>query len=148
MFKRLKSIKDKNEDQNKKHLDAIKNINISSKPLKEIHFFSKLSDEAKKLMINIKKLDDWLETAQFVCTKTDGKTKYDFSNFTFSSKFASKIYNKDITLKKAKDNQQEIKILINNLNNNYNPKNKIKIKEKEDTLKSAKKIVFYQEINY
>ena len=81
------------------------------------------------------------------CTKTYGKTKYDFSNFTFSSKFASKIYNKDITIKKAKDNQQEIKILINNLNNNFNPKNKI-IKEKEDTLKSAKRLFFYQERNY
>ena len=99
-------------------------------------------------MINIKQLDDWLDTAQLVCTKTDGKTKYDFSNFTFSSKFDSKIYNKDITLKKAKDNQQEMKILINNLNNNYNPKNKMKIKEKEDTLKSAKKFVFYQGRNY
>ena len=148
MFKRLKNIKDKNEDQSKKHLDAIKNINTNSKPLKEIHFFSTLSDEAKKLMTNIKQLDDWLDTAQLVCTKTDGKTKYDFSNFTFSWKFASKIYNKDITLKKAKDNQEEIKILINNLNNNYNPKNKVNIKEREDTLKSGKKFVFYQERNY
>ena len=91
MFKRLKNIKDKNEDQSKKHLDAIKNINLSSKPLKEISFFSTLSDEAKKVMINIKQLDDWLATAQLVCTKTDGKTKYDFSNFTFSSKFMIKI---------------------------------------------------------
>ena len=102
MFKRLKNIKDKNEDQSKNHLDAIKNINISSKPLEEISFFSTLSDEAKKLMINIKQLDEWLDTAQLVCTKTDPKTKYDFRNFTFSSKFASKIYNKDITLKKSK----------------------------------------------
>ena len=53
-------------------------------------------------MVNIKQLDDWLDTAQLVCTKTDPKTKYDFRNFTFSSKFASKIYNKDITLKKSK----------------------------------------------
>ena len=105
MFKRLKKIKDKNEDQSKKHLDAIKNINICSKPLKEIHFFSTLSDEAKKLIINIKQLDDWLDTAQLVYTKTDGKTKYDFSNFTFSSKFASKIYNKDFTLQEAENNQ-------------------------------------------
>ena len=48
----------KSGDQSKKQLDAIKNINKSSKPLKTIGFFSTLSDEAKKLMVNIKQLDD------------------------------------------------------------------------------------------
>ena len=32
------------------------------------------------------------------------------------------------------------KILINKLNNNYNPTSKIKIKEKDDTLKTAKRL--------
>ena len=41
-------------------------------------------------MDDIKVIDDWLDTAQLVCTKTDGKTKYDFNNFTFPLKFASK----------------------------------------------------------
>ena len=31
--------------------------------------------------------------------------------------------------------------MLNRLNNNYNPKNKTKIKEKDDTLKSAKKLL-------
>ena len=140
-FKRLKNIEDKNEAQ----LKAVKNINISSKPLKTIDFFSTLTDKAKKLMVNIKQIDDWLDTAQRVCTKTDGKTKYNFSNFTFPSKFDSKIYNKNLTLKEAEDNQQELQILINNLNNNYNPKNKIKTKKKEDTLKSTRKLFFIRE---
>ena len=39
LFKRLKNIEDKNKDQSKKQSDAIENINISSKPLKEIYFF-------------------------------------------------------------------------------------------------------------
>ena len=47
LFKRLKNIEDKNEYQSKKQLNAIKNIDISSKPLKKISFFSTLSDEAK-----------------------------------------------------------------------------------------------------
>ena len=38
LFKRLENIKDKSEDQSKKQLDAMKNINISSKPLKTIDF--------------------------------------------------------------------------------------------------------------
>ena len=89
-------------------------------------------------MINLKKTDDWLDTAQLICTKTDMKIKYNFSNFTFPSKFASKIYNKNLTLQEAKYDQQKLKILINNLNNDYNPQNPENIKEKNDTLKSAK----------
>ena len=80
-----------------------------------------------------------------ICTKTDGITKYDFSNFTFPSKFASKIYNKNLTLQEAEDNQQELEILINKLNNDCNPRNPIKIKEKEDALNSAKKLLFIRE---
>ena len=38
LFKRLENVKDKSEDQSKKQLDAMKNINISSKPLKTIDF--------------------------------------------------------------------------------------------------------------
>ena len=50
LFKRLKNIGSKNEDQTKKQPEAIKNINISSKPLKTIGFFSTLSDEAKQVI--------------------------------------------------------------------------------------------------
>ena len=136
-FKRLKNIDNKDEDQSKKLLDEIKNIDISSKPLKEISFFSTLSNEAKKLMIDIKEIDDWLDKTQLICTKTDGKTKYDFSKFTLPKKFASRIYNKDFTLQEVEDDTIKLKILINKLNNDYSPTNKIKNKEKKDTLKSA-----------
>ena len=34
-------------------------------------------------MEEIKLIDDWLDTALLVGTKTDGKTKYDFNNFKF-----------------------------------------------------------------
>ena len=96
-------------------------------------------------MNNIKVIDDWLETAQLICIKTDGKTKHDFNKFTFPLKFTSKIYRHDLTLQEAKDDQQKLKILINKLNNNYNPTNQTKIKEKDDTLKSAKKLFFIKE---
>ena len=39
LFKSLKNIEDKNEDQSRKQLNPIENIDISSKPLKEISFF-------------------------------------------------------------------------------------------------------------
>ena len=79
-------------------------------------------------MNKIKVIDDWLETAQFICTKTDGKTKYDFNKFTFPLKFTSKIYHRNLTLQGAKDDQEKLEILIKKLNNNYNPTNQTKIK--------------------
>ena len=96
-------------------------------------------------MENIKQIDDLLDSAKLICTKTDGKTKYDFSNFMFPLKFTSKIYGRDLTLQEAKDDQQELEILINKLNNDYNPRNQTKIKEKDDTLRSAKKLYSIRE---
>ena len=96
-------------------------------------------------MERIKIIDDWLETAQLICTKTDGKTKYNFSKFSFPIKFASKIYRHDLTLQKARDNQQDLQISINNLNNNYNPTSQLKIKEKDDALKSEKRLIVIRE---
>ena len=109
LLKKKKNIEGKNEeqlkaikDQGKKQLEEIKNINIRSKPLKTISFFSTISEEAKELMNKIKVTDDWLETAQIICIKTDGKTKYDFNKFTFSLIFISKIYRHDLTLQEVK----------------------------------------------
>ena len=107
-----------------------------SKPLKTISFLSTLSEEAKKLIVNINQIDDWLDKAQLICIKTDGKRKYDFNSFTFPLRFASKIYRRNLTLQEAKYDQQELKKLINKLNNDYNPSNQIKINEKDGTLKS------------
>ena len=129
----------------KKQLEQIKNINADSKSLKKISFFSRISEKAKKIMDNIKIIDDWLETTQLICTKTDGKTQHEFNKFTLPLKFTSKIYQHDLTLQKAEDDQQELKILINKLNKNYNPRNKTKIKEKDDTLESANKLYSIRE---
>ena len=142
-MKKIKNIEGKNEEQLKAiedqgQLREIKNINVSSKPLKTISFFSTISKEAKELMNKIKVIDDWLETAQLICTKTDGKTKYEFNKFALPLKFATKIYCHNLMLQEAEDDQQKLKILINKLNNNYNPTNLTKIKEKDDTLKSGK----------
>ena len=105
LLKKLKNIEGSNEeqlkaieDQGKKQLEEIKNINIDSKPLKTISFFNTRNGEAKQLMENIKVIDDWLETAQLICTNTGGKTKYEFNKFTLPLKFATKIYHYDLTL--------------------------------------------------
>ena len=55
ILKRFKNIDDKNntqllaiEGQGKKQLEEIKNINVGSKPLKTISFFSTISEEVKE----------------------------------------------------------------------------------------------------
>ena len=96
-------------------------------------------------MNEIKVIDDWLENAHLICTKTDGKTKYDFNKFTFPLKFTSKINHHNLTLQEAKDDQRKLEILTNKLNNNYNPTNKIKTKEKKCYITLCKNIVYHQE---
>ena len=107
LFKRLENIKDKNEeqlqaikDQGEKQLKELKNID-KSKTLKAIGEISKKNDEANKLLSEFRKIDETLDNAELVCTKTDG-TKYDFNRFLFPLKFIEKIHNYEITLDEAK----------------------------------------------
>ena len=76
-LKILKNIKGKNdeqlkaiEDQGNRQLDAIKNFETDSESLKTIAFFSL---EAKKLLDEIKKEKNTLDSEKLVCVKTDGK---------------------------------------------------------------------------
>ena len=120
LFKELKNIESKNEvqlqaikDQGEKQLKELKNID-KSKMLKLIDKISKKNDEANKLLFEFKKIDEILDNAELVCTKTDG-TKYDFNRFLFPLKFIEKIHNYEITLDEARNYQRELTILINKL---------------------------------
>ena len=46
--------------------------------------------EAKNLVFKIKKIDIELDTAELFCTKTDGKTKYNFNLFASQSNLLEK----------------------------------------------------------
>ena len=100
---------------------------------------TKKNDEANKLLFEFKKIDEILDNAELVCTKTDG-TKYKFNHFSLPLKFIEKIYKYDITLDEAIEKQAELKELMNKVNN-WSKKLKKKIEEKIRVLKSAKKIV-------
>ena len=141
LFKRLKNIKDKNEeqlqaikDQGEKQLKELKNID-KSKTLKAIGEISKKNDEANKLLSEFRKIDETLDNAELVCTKTDG-TKYNFNIFALPLKFIEKIYNYEITLGEAMDDQEKLEKLISRLEN-YNAKNKKKMDKKNKVLKPA-----------
>ena len=76
-LKILKNIKGKNdeqlkaiEDQGNRQLDAIKNFETDSESLKTITFFR---PEAKKLLDEIKKEKNTIDSEKLVCVKTDGK---------------------------------------------------------------------------
>ena len=93
------------------------------------------------MLFEFKKIDETLDNAELICTKTDG-TKYDFNPFSLPLEFIEKNYNCKITLNEAIDDQTELKELINKLNN-YGPrisKKKKKKEEKNRVLKSAKKM--------
>ena len=98
--------------------------------LKAIDKVSKRNDEANKSLRKFKKVDETFDNAELVCTKTDG-TKYDFTRFSHPLKFIEKIYNYEITLNEAIEDQTKLKILINKLNNGYNPKSEKKEKGKK-----------------
>ena len=118
----------------------IKNINKIN-TLKVIDEIRRKNADANKILLDIKKIDETLDNAELVCTKTDG-TKYEFNRFLYSPlKFIEKIHNYEITLHEAKNDQTELGILINKLNNNYNPKIPKKVKEKNNVLKSARKLL-------
>ena len=105
----------------------IKNINKCN-TLKVTHEIRRKNNEANKILLEVKKIDAKLDTAELVCTKTDG-TKYDFNIFVLPLKFVEKIYNYEITLDEATDDQIKFKKLIIRLEN-YKVKNKKKYKKK------------------
>ena len=138
LFKRIKNIENKNEeqlkaieDQGKKQLEQLKNID-KSKTLEIIDKISKKNNEANKILSEFKKIDKTLDNADLVCTKTDNKTKYDFNRFSLPLKFIEKIHNYEITLDEAINDQQDLNILINKLNNDYEPRNLEKVEEKKE----------------
>ena len=134
LFKRVKNIKDKNEeqlqvikDQGEKQLKELKNID-KNKTLKAINEISKKNAEANKLLAELKKIDQMLDNVEPVCTKADG-TKCGFNRFSLPLRFIEKIHDYEITLNEAIEDQTKLKILINKLNNDYNSRSTKKAKE-------------------
>ena len=97
----------------------IKNINKSN-TLKVIDEIRRRNDETNKILLEVKKIDTKLDTAELVCTKTD-ETKYNFNTFALPLKFVEKNFNYEITLDEAKDDQNQLEKLIIRLEK-YNAK--------------------------
>ena len=118
MIKKKDFLKDKNEEQfqaiknqREKKLKDLKNID-KSKTLKAIGEISRKNDETNKLLSEFKKIDETIDNAELVCTKTDGA-----NIFVLPLKFIEKIHNYEITLDEAMDNQEKLEKLIIRLEN-------------------------------
>ena len=159
LFKRIKQIEGKNEvhlqaikEQREKQLREIKNINKSN-TLKVIDKIKRKNDEANKILLEVKKIDPKIDTAELVCTETDG-TKYNLI-FPLALKFVEKIYNYEITLDEEMDDQIKLEKLVIRLEN-YKAKTEKKLEEKNKVLKSAAElfhvrediIVFFKKRNF
>ena len=102
-------------------MDAIKNIETSSKPLKSISFFGQIDQEAIKVYEKIKKERKDIDPEKRVCVK-DNKTIFNFNIFKISTDLASNIYHKKTSLKNAENTQFEMKTLLNKIKK-YAPRN-------------------------
>ena len=121
LFKRLKNVEDKSgeqlqvtKDQEEKQLKEIKNTweNKTLKAIDEINKKKKKKkDEGNKLLLAFRKINETLDNAELVCTKTDG-TKYDFHRFSLPLKLIENIYNHKITPNEAIEKEAELKNLI------------------------------------
>ena len=120
LFKRIKNIENKNEeqlkaieDQGKKQLKELKNID-KRRTLEIIDKISKKNNEANKILSEFEKIDKTLDNADLVCTKTDNKSKYDFNRFSLPLKFIEKNHNYEITLDEAINDEKDLNILKKN----------------------------------
>ena len=75
------------------------------------------NDQGKDLVFKIKKIDIELDAAELVCTKTDGKTKYNFNLFASPLKCSRKTHNYEITLNEAIDDQEKLENITIRLEN-------------------------------
>ena len=110
-------------------------MDTDSKSLNAISYFSQLSAKTKEFYEKIKKEKNDIDPEKFVCVKADG-TVSNFNKLKKSIDLASNTYRDKKLLKDAKNEQHDIKILLNKLRN-YNPTKLKKIKAKEETLSAA-----------
>ena len=78
----------------------------------------KLATTKNELLSKFRKIDETLDNAELVCTKTDG-TKYNFNIFPLPLKFIETTHNYGITLGEAMDDKKKSEKLITRLEN-YN----------------------------
>ena len=107
-----------------------KQLDKDSELLTSISYFDQLCTKAKELYERIKKENNDIDPEKFVCVNKL-KNLLDL---------ASNIYRDNSSLKDAKNEQNEIKILLNKLTN-YNPTKPKKMEAKKRNFNCCRKLV-------
>ena len=112
-MKRLKSIENKNEEQqlNKQQLNnqlnLVKNDSVDKESLNKLKFLSKKDQDPKEKYNEIKEINNEIDYSKLVCVHTNGKI-YDFTIFRRLADLTRSIYYGDILIKQAKSRQVEM----------------------------------------
>ena len=143
-MKKLKNVESKNEqqlvaikDQRERQLEAISTYGPTNRSQK-IEFYNEKNQEAKELFEEVNKISREDKYKKFVRFHSNG-TPYDFNKFRNIKLLGNDMFNDHISIKQAKDEQDEMKEEITKLEN-YNPTNEQKTKSKEEGFNNAKKL--------
>ena len=141
-MKRLRNIEGKNEqqleaikDQQERQLEAISSYGATNKSRK-IEFDSEKNQEAKQLADEVKEISRKHKSKKLVCFHSNG-TPYNFNKFRDIKQLGNDIFNGQISIEQANDEQDEMKEELAKLEN-YNPINVQKINSKEEVFNNAK----------
>ena len=126
--KQTKSI----EDQGEKQLKAIKDSTINKIYIPE----NILNDEAKRELDKSSEIEKNVNREKLVYKKNI--RTYDFQNFQTIRTFARDIYNGEISLEEANEDQEKLLDEIILFNKKTKPKSEIKKQEKEDLIKNLR----------
>ena len=119
------------KNQGERQLEAISNYGATKELQKE-------NQKAKELVDEVEKISRNNRNKKFVCFHSRGRP-YDLNKFRDIRLFGNDIFNGHILTKQAKDEQDEMKEEIANLDD-YNPINNRKIESKKEVLNNAKKL--------
>ena len=97
--------------------------NIDTKSLSVLDYLKSLSQEANDLMNEIEEANDDIDIYMLAFFGSNKET-FNFNTFRMRLNFLSAIYNGEISLIKAEFEQREIEKEIEELQFNYEPKNK------------------------
>ena len=144
LVKRLKNIESKIKQQleaikhqGQRQLKAVSSYGATNN-LQKLEFDCEKNQEAKEVVDEGKEISRKNKNKKFVCFHSNG-TRYDFNKFRDIKQLGNDIFNGQISIEQANDEQDEMKEEMAKLEN-YNPINVQKINTKEEVFNNAKKL--------
>ena len=119
----------------RKKVDLIGKVNTDQ--TKRIGFHDKEKKQAVELVNKINRVIRENKNKSLVCTHSNG-TQYDFNKYRDVNQFGNDLYNGELLIDDARNEQYEMQILINKLKS-YDTRNKRK-KIKDEVVANAKKL--------